>query len=269
MDAARDPQNTDTDSAYDDSIKDLLQQQLYTQGWDTCGSLEECKGPNEHPACAARGACDGLYFSFMYVESARHGATNRKPVQVHPRDTEESVELMPSDSSLFGQYWEYFRRHVFDGTKGECIVNVCKYGIKSPSFDILECVVALTRTKPPQGYTWTKQGDDYWMLFVPNSVVSNLIDSLNEVGVAPLPSAHDTQSYNSSRVSVVSDPVVCEVAPCDWQVGDIHKSVSRFVSCEAVATATLTVSVLLIPYPRARGTHTSKKYMSLVVHNIK
>jgi len=203
------------------------------------------------------------------VQPAEYKARERNPIRLSSRDTGESIEVVPADSSLFGQYWVYFREHVFEGTKGECTVNICRYGVKSPSFDILECVVALTQTKPPQGYTWLKQNEHYWALFVPNSVVSILIDSLNELDIVPLPSAHDAQSYNSSRISVVSSPVTCQMGLDDWNTGGTYKSISRFVTCTAVATATFTVSILLTPYARARGTHTSKKHMSLVVHNVK
>jgi len=99
--------------------------------------------------------------------------------------------------------------------------------------------------------------------------VSNIVDSLNEIGIMPLPSPHDAQPYNSSRVVVIRDMILCNIQPEEWNTGSVHRSVSRFVSCEAVATATFTVSALLTPYTRARGTHTSKKYMSLVIHNIK
>ncbi len=38
--------------------------------------------------------------------------------------------------------------------------------------------------------------------------VSNIVDSLNEIGIMPLPSPHDAQPYNSSRVVVIRDMIL-------------------------------------------------------------
>ena len=269
MDTVVETQSVETSSAYDAEVSDLLEQELYTKGWEIHGSLEKCDGAETHSVCWDRGVCGDNYFSFMYMQPAEYKARERRGIQVGISDTSESVEIIPSDSSLFGNYWRYFKQHVFEGTKGESLMSICRRDVKSPSFDILRCVVALTSQRPPRDCTWVQQGERYWVLFIPNSVISNIIDSLNEISIMPLPSPHDALAYNSSRVSTTTNTIICQVEPEEWDTGSVYKSISRFVTCEAVTTATFTVSVLLTPYARARGTHTSKKYMSLVVHNVK
>lgn len=263
------PQSMGTESAYDDEVKDLLQQQLYTQDWEIRGSLEGCAQAGVHAHCTENGVCGNIYFKFVYTELPNNDAAEDRIIQITSAGGNESIEIIPSDSSLFGKYWKYFEQRVFDGIKGECLVSVCRPGVKSPSFDVLNCVVARTGSSPPQNHAHVQQDRCYWVLFIPNSVVSSLVDSLNELGVMPVPSAHDAQSYNSSRVCVTQNTVLSEIEPGEWTTGPTYRSISRFISCDAVATATFTVSILLTPYARARGSHTSKKYMILKVHNVK
>lgn len=262
-------QTVTTTSAYDATVEDLLQQNLYTAGWEIRGNLNNCSGTDTHSTCVQKGTCLDTYFSFTYVQAAEQKHKNYRKVEVSPGGSEESVEVIPSHGSLFGRYWDYFSERVFEGCKGESLVSICRGEVKSPSFDVLGCVIALTHKKPPNNYAWVKEGGSYWVILIPNSVVSNIMDSLNCIDIIPLPSAHDTQSYNSSRVLVKCRPVLCEMRPGDWTKGSTRKSISRFTECDAVATATLTVSILLTPYAKARGKHTSKKYMSFVVHNVK
>lgn len=256
-------------STYDAEVQDMLRHSIYTRDRLIRGSLDGCPDGDDHSKCKEVGACPGVYFAFAYIDALGARGSSTTAVQLDDGGETQSLEPMPSSPVLFDKYYEYFSAYVFDGTRGEKVVNLCKKDTKSPVFDVPGCVVAKRSSKPSSSYPSFWHRDCYWVPLVSGSAVSSIIDSLNDIDIRPMPSTHDVQSYGGSRVLMKRKPTTCQLRSCDWDDKSDKASICRFLPCDAVATATFTVSILLKPYPRARGIHPSKVYMSLVLHNIK
>ncbi len=255
-----------TETTYDDEIRDMISQELYKRDWHIRGSLDVCRRRAGHEDCIGAGRCHDQFFNFIYLDQSTHLA---EAMTLLPSGESESVEVMPPNPSLFEQYWTYFRDSVFDGTKGEVLMSVCRRGTKSPSFDIKGCLVGRTSERVPNGFATLRQKYCSWVLFVPTSTMMNLFDSLNEISIRPVPGIHDAMAYNSARISVSKHITECELDESEWTRGRELHAVSRLVPCEAVTTATFTVSVVLTPYLLAKGTHTARRHLRIVVHNIR
>lgn len=247
-------------SEYDDDVNDMVEHGLYIRNWEILHGA--------HPPCSVDS--DGQYFNIKYVQAGSISTSDiNSPLKMRPGDA-MAIELMPPKEEYLGKYYAHFRDHVTTRCKGELLVNFCKDMYKSPMFDIPDCaIIKPVSTKRRSEFSSINLGDINGVLFIPSSVTDNLVDSLFALGIRVIPSAHDTWSYGSSRIRVCDDAVICELDSSDWKGNTYTAEFMRYIRCIAVATATLTVSIVLRPFQNARGPHTSKYHLEYVVHCVK
>lgn len=250
--------------SYDDDIRDLLVDGLFTREWTIVGT----QPPSSDNA-------ESGYFNMYYKQTydddnkRSRNAAREKPLTLKPSQP-DPVELLPPVPSTLGPYYSYFRDCVLTGRHGEMLVNFCRNGKKSPCVDIPGCALVVpTKTADVENFTLIKLGNVPCVPVVPTSIILNIIDSLAEVCQPVYPSFHDGWAYNGSRVRMSKMYTECELDDNAWKKEGFARDFSRLVRCVAVATATFTVSVVLSPSVQRTRYPTHKKVLEVVIHNIK
>lgn len=251
-------------SEYDGNVADMLDRDLYTQDWKLIGTEPPSESNDD-------------YFDMKFVQAMSNAEVDPSTdVNVGTplvfRHTDDVLcEQIPIDPRVLGKYCDYFSKHVSRGIKGDLLLNVCKGVFKSPVFDIPHCAVVRPKSSKYSHESFTSIDTELGtgILFIPMMTTDMIIDNLDDIGIRVIPSAQDTWSYSSCRIRTSEYVVICAFTPRDWKGSAYAAEFSRRVQCTAVATATLTVSVLLEPWQYSRGKHTSKYCMTYVVHAVK
>lgn len=259
-------------SAYDDNITDMLDMDLYTHGWELVGT-------------ATPSARNDDYFSMKFVQPTSDiddDTSASLPLQLKHTD-DVLVEVIPIDKRTLGYAYNYFKNNVSRGTKGDLLVSMCKtiykrnnpvpetVVYKSPVFDIPDCTVVIPARNDfsRELFTAIETERGPGILFIPMVITDMIMDNLDDIGIRIMPSPQDMWSYSSCRTRVSKWAVTCDFDSSDWKGTAYAAEFSRRLPCSAVATATLTVSVLLEPWQYSHGKHTSKYCMTYIVHAVK
>ena len=254
-------------TTFDDDIGDQLRQGLYTDSWAIHGSLDHCEC--KEGECVKRGRCKGRFFSMIFVNTL-HSVKNARSLELPGEACCTSFQEMPPTSDVLGVYYDYFRTNVLDMVKGESLVNLCTSDFKSPCFDIRNCILARRTTPPPHGYTFLHRSEhEYWVLLMPSTRVDVVFEALHYIDIIPVPGVHDANAYNSSRLTAAGSIATKIMPPGSWRTPSYEHVVTRYVECDAVATATFTVTIILTRFSKAQGSHTHKRNVEFVVHNVK
>lgn len=255
-------------SEYDGNIADMLDRDLYTRDWTLVGT----NSPVDD---------DTGYFDMKFVQNNIQEADDANKVSKLKIDPNSPIpfyhtddvlfEQIPIDKRVLGPYYDYFSKYVSRGLKGDLLLNICKDVYKSPVFDIQYCAIVRPSNENynHSSFVTFDTGDGPGVIFIPMMTTDVITDGLDDIGIRVMPSPQDTWSYSSCRVRMSEYAVTCVFASSDWKGNAYVAEFSRRLQCTAVATATLTVSVLLEPWQHSRGRHTSKYCMTYVVHAIK
>jgi hypothetical protein len=263
-------------SAYDDNITDMLDMDLYTHGWKLVGTSPPSVRNHE-------------YFHMKFIEPTDNAsdddivdASLLLPMDLKHTD-DVLVELIPMDKRTLGYAYDYFKNDVSRGVKGDLLVTMCKSVYKyrdpkperkvykSPVFDVPGCTVVIPARSDfsKEMFTAIETERGPGILFIPMVITDMIMDNLDDIGIRVMPSPQDMWSYSSCRTRVSKWAVACDFDSSDWKGTAYAAEFSRRLPCSAVATATLTVSVLLEPWQYSHGKHTSKYCMTYIVHAVK
>lgn len=249
---------------YDGNITDMLDRGLYTRDWELIGT--------EPPSEISDAYFDMKFVQVMPDESVSSNTNVRVGTPILLRYGDDVLcEQIPIDRRVLDRYYNYFSRHVSRNIGGSLLLNICKDVFKSPVFDIPYCTAALPKRLDYSRESFTAIDTDYGptILFVPVTITSMIIDSLDGIGIKVVPSPQDTWSHGSCRIRISQHILTCTFERSDWKGSGYAAELSRLIECRAVATAILTVSVLLEPWQYSRGSYTSKYCMTYVVHAVK
>lgn len=253
-------------SEHDGNITDMLNTELYTREWKLIGT--------EPPGADINDYFDMKFVqrinSFSNTDTDRTDANVGSPILFRHAD-DVLFEQIPIDRRVLGYAYEYFSKHVSRGIKGDLLLNVCKGMYKSPVFDIPGCTVVIPKHNSfsKESFVAIETPRGPGVLFVPMVTTDLIIDNLEDIGIRVMPSHQDMWSYSSCRIRLSKFVVVCQLGTEDWRGSAYAAEFSRRLACTAVATATLTVSVLLEPWQYSHGKHTSKHCMTYVIHAVK
>lgn len=275
--------DTENQSVFDEDVKDQISERLYTKEWSIYGSNDSGKCQHTEfsndafcPVCSTWEDRSGGYFYMGYVWSSTLVTSVRSDRDCLPlffplKEGGEccTIELVPPSLETLGKYYPYFSKYALTDSRGEMFVNFCRKEYKSPCVDINNCIVASCTGEVEDNIAVVHKRDQVWGLFIPNNAMMNICELLADHDVYPVPGAHDSLSYNSARIIVAGTVKTRVMKEVEWDTTSQCKSMSRFVKCDAVATATFTVSVVLRPYLSSKGKFSKYKYMNVVVHNIR
>lgn len=251
----------------DDNVRDMMNSDLFRREWTIVGT--------EPPLTKGKVAdiTEHLILNFHQIEE---GVPEDETANVKPRpillkhNSDYQLEMIPVYPNILGKYYEYFSRCV-SLHKGDYLLNVCTTRKKSPCVDIPNCVLAAI----PEGsvrnldcFTVKNMGSYDCVVYVPNSIIYEIISALNDIGISIVPSLHDGMPYNSIRTRI-SD-LCTEFSKDAWSKDSRYiREFSRYAPCNAVTTATLTVSFVLGVVRGPRSRYNNKKSLEIVVHAIK
>lgn len=269
---------TELQSVYDDDTKDQLEGSLYTRDWTIYGT--EDKAPCTHEllhgeklcyVCQTSNTRSGMHFYMGYVWASAPLWDMDLPLSLALKQGGEvcNVEFLPATDKTLGNYYRYFNKYALTGDRGEVVMNLCRGMFKSPCVDIPNCVVAACAGKVSEDIAVISKREQLWALFVPNTAMMSIVDLMLDHDMCPIPSAHDGMSYNSSRIVVAGGVKTRIVRDGEWDTSSRRTSMSRYVKCDAVMTATFTISIVLRPYMNSKGKYSRWRYMNIVLHNIK
>lgn len=255
-------------STFDDEMKDMLDSKLYTREWRLVGT--------EPPTTLTHDSTDTQHLSMCFyqedetTEDNISNHTDIKPIVMKAQTTYD-VEILPVHIQTLGYYYDYFTSYV-SLQKGDCLINVCKDRQKSPCVDIPYCILVKPKHKNIQNsedFTFINIRGEECIIFIPTRIVYNLLCNLGNIDITVPPSIHDGWAYNSSRVRMSSIFTCNEIPDTSWATGSRVRDISRYVSCTAVATATLTVSFVLSSVRGVSSFYHNRKLLDVVVHAIK
>lgn len=253
-------------SEYDGNIADMMSENLYTNDWTIIGT--------ESPSEDSEDWFDMKFVQTMYLEEEDEfelpDVQLRRSLRLNTND-DVMCELLPFSSKSLGRYYEYFMKYVSNGVKGSVLMCLCQQMFKSPVFDIPGCMLVRPRTNKydKSQFVTTRIDDSNVVVFVPMTAFDAITDALYDVDVRIIPTDQDTWSYSSRRVVMSKHAMHSSIPNSSWKGNAYTSEFERRIQCSAVATATLTVSVLLEPWQFARGKHTSKYHLKYVIHSVK
>lgn len=268
-------------SVFDDDTLDQLNSNLFTREWTQVGTLEgnNCTKhglvPQETcPHCNNNPKLIGRHLNVVYVIAVydNEGSDCEVPDRYNelrgPGNELASVQFMPLDPRCYYTLYPYLSTRTAEPERGETLMNVCTSGTKTPCIRIPWCLVAKYNGAAPEEYASIGKAEDDWVLFVPHTALMDIFSLMEEHDMYPTPDGHDGRAYSSSRLRVAGTVSSRVIKPEQWNVGRDLKTVRRYLNCDAVATATFTVTVHLTPYKGSRGRHTRYKHLTLWVHSI-
>jgi len=248
---------------YDADIHEMLSGNLYTRDW----TLVSRHLPDGSLVMYYAQTCDLL-------NSTSQQRMNECPVTLCPEDDVVMVEVMPPNEDTLEEHHEYFRDVVFNmHQSGELLINVCTQRYKTPLFNISGCIVARHTSPFCQSRDLSSNviaiGEYQASLLIPTSVVTSIFEALSAVDIIVLPDVHDAKKYTGSRVQPRSGIEVSRIPQSKWCHNETSKDINRYINCNAVATATFTVSAVVTPYEHTKGIRPSRRRVKFVVHNVR
>ncbi|KAF2861615.1 hypothetical protein K470DRAFT_285329 [Piedraia hortae CBS 480.64] len=232
-----------TISEYDDDVNDMINSGLYTRGWTLIGTESPPNNGDEW---------FDMKFMQLQADNGYDIAKAKRPLRL--RVTEDvTSELIPLSLDVLGKYYDYLTECIDPYVRGVMLVCTCQPAVKSPVFDVPNCVLVRPKTNRYDHTFFTTVDTEAYtaVLFVPIIVTDALMDSLHSIGVRVMPTYQDTWSYSSVRISLSRHLR-------GWRRDATAAVFAERLNCDAVATATFTVSVVLEPLQSARGKHTSR-----------
>lgn len=255
-------------STHDDDERDLLAASLYTREWKLVGSKppkitdDDTDSETEH-------------LVMCFVQCPEQSSFNSdkkdviKPLRLYSTDS-DLVETMPVTMATLGIYYNYFKHCVITTKKGETLVNICRDKRKSPCVDIPRCALVVPKTdKLPDHFIKISVGSTVCVPLIPTSIIHNVCEMLNGIGLSIVPSHHDAWAYSCSRTRMSDVYTDYDIPKENWKGNTYTQDYSSLIECTAVATATFTVSFVLSPYPGNSSMYVTRKTMSIVIHSIK
>jgi hypothetical protein len=268
-------------SVFDDDTLDQLNSDLFTRDWIQVGSLESNK-------CSKHGLipqlyCDqcnnnpkllGTHLNVMYLTGSYDDGEADPEVPSRYNELRgngneiASVQFMPLDPRCYYTLSPYLRVRTTPPERGEVLMNVCTRSTKTPCIRIPWCLVAKYNGVAPDEFASIGKVDNDWVLFVPHTAIMDIFSLMEEHDMYPTPDSHDGRAYSSSRIRVAGTVSSRVMKDIDWTFGHDLRTVRRYLNCDAVATATFTVTVHLTPYRGSKGKHTRYRHLTLWVHSI-
>lgn len=275
---------SDATTEFDDDISDQVESELFTRDWVQYGTLEEnkCK---EHDLVPTKGCvkcnhdpsllpgCKKLNIVYLsrtfdheidddpsppvrYNELRRHGYELA------------SAEFMPIDPKCCYTLAPYLEKNVGPPGKGELLMNVCTAYTKTPCVKIEWCIIGKYKGKVPDGFEFLEVGGENWVLFTPLTAMNDISTMMEEHNMYPTPSPHDGRAYSSSRLQLASNISTRRIDKSEWRQGPDLRSIQRYLNCDAVATASFTVTVHLTPFKGNTGRKSRYRHVNLYLHSI-
>jgi hypothetical protein len=268
-------------SVFDDDTLDQLNSNLFTREWTQVGSLEDnncdkhglvpqstCVKCNNNPKLMGR-YLNVTYVIAVYDNTEADCEVPERYNELRGSGNElASVQFMPLDPRCYYTLYPYLKMRTTPPERGEVLMNVCTRSTKTPCIRIPWCIVGNYNGVVPDEFASVRKKDSEWVLFIPHTALMDIFALMEEHDMYPTPDSHDGRAYSSSRLHIAGTVSSRVIKPEDWNVGRDLETVRRYLNCDAVATATFTVTVHLTPYKGARGKHTRYKHLTLWVHSI-
>jgi hypothetical protein len=268
-------------SVFDDDTLDQLNSDLFTRDWIQVGSLESnkcskhglipqlyCDQCNNNPKLLGT-HLNVMYLTGSYDDSEADPEVPSRYNELRGNGNEiASVQFMPLDPRCYYTLSPYLRVRTTPPERGEVLMNVCTRSTKTPCIRIPWCLVAKYNGVAPDEFASIGKVDNDWVLFVPHTAIMDIFSLMEEHDMYPTPDSHDGRAYSSSRIRVAGTVSSRVMKDIDWTFGHDLRTVRRYLNCDAVATATFTVTVHLTPYRGSKGKHTRYRHLTLWVHSI-
>ena len=268
-------------SVFDDDINDQLESELFTREWIQYGSLESNSCPrhglvprDDCMSCTTNPALLEPHLNVTYVSAIT--PTDSEAVIVPQRYNElrgsgnelKSVQFMPLKAECYYTLAPYLANKTRPASRGEMLMNVCTPTTKTPCINIPWCIIGKYNGRAPSEFTHINKVDSDWVLFMPSTALRDIFTLMEEHDMYPTPNAHDGRSYNSSRLRLAGTVSSRVIKSAEWKVGVELASIRRYLNCDAVATATFTVTVHITPVKAIRGRYSRYRQLTLWVHSI-
>lgn len=269
-------------SVFDDDINDQLESDLFTREWEQYGSLEPNKCPkhglvpNDNcMSCTTNPSLLEPHLNVTYVSAIT--PTDSEAIVVPSRYNEirgsgnelKSVQFMPLKPECYYTLAPYLASRTQPPRKGEMLMNVCTPITKTPCVRVPSCIIGKYSGRAPADFTCINKVDSDWVLFMPGTALMDIFTLMEEHDMYPTPDIHDGRSYNSSRLRLAGTVSSRVIKSADWKAGGLElASIRRYLNCDAVATATFTVTVHVAPSKPIRGRYSRYRQLTLWVHSI-
>lgn len=267
-----DASTTPTDS----EISDQLNSDLYTRGWFQLTTLERnsCSehGPVPHcdcPMCNNNPKTLVDSVEFLYVQCGDDYIPSGYNRLRRIGDERSTVQFMPLDPRCYYTLYAYIRQHTEAPIPGELLMNVCTSCTKTPLIDIPWCVVAKCSGYIPDGFLTTAVYGGTSVLAVPKDAIQDIFDLMADHGMYPTVNRHDYMKYPSSRLRLAKSATIGELVFQSDGPYDEITALRRYLNCDAVATATFTVTVHLTHWVTSLGTYDKFRNVVLWIHAIR
>lgn len=242
----------------DDDTIDMAEGDIHNRDWEVIGS----EAPGER--------VDLDYFWMMHVDrTAKYISKDPFAEMVFPERDEVTFEVVPVYAQTLERYYKYFTECGAIGHRGDKLLNLCYPCMKSPVFDVQKCMLVRFEDGVDSSTTAVNIGGAKCGVFIPANVTDCIIDQLFTMGIQIEITSQDTWSYATSRVTLSPYINLCQINEDEWEWGPSFKGLAKHVKYDAVATAILTISVLLSPCTGSRGKHSSKYTLKYIIHNVK
>lgn len=273
--------SSEVTSVFDDDVLDQLHSDLYTRDWIQYGSIEVNTCP-EHGSVPTPGCsqCNNdpkleeTRLTIVYV--AADSVTKDGNYTVPPRYNElraagnelSPVQFMPLKPECYYTLAPYLAAKTGSVSRGEMLMNVCTATTKTPCIKIPWCIIGRYRGTTPDEYASISKVDQEWVLFLPRTALVDIFALMEDHDMYPTPDLHDGRSYCSSRLRVAGTVTSRIMSSTDWTTGEELDSIRRYLNCDAVITATFTVTVHVTPPLVSRGKHSRYRKLVLWIHSI-
>lgn len=280
------PAFSDVTTQFDDDISDQLESDLFTRDWVQYGTLEANKC-NEHGLVPVRGceACNNdpklapgrKKLNVVYISKTFSDEPEDDNLVTPPKRYNElrrhgyemaSIQFMPLDPKCCYTLAPYLRNHTEPPAKGELLMNVCTPYTKTPCIKIEWCLIGRYKGRVPDGFEFIEMQNESWVLFTPLTAMNDVSVMMEEHDMYPTPSAHDGRAYSSSRIRLADVLSTRRVKEDDWRQGPDLRSIQRYLNCDAVATASFTVTIHLVPFRGNTGRKSRYHHVNLWLHAI-
>lgn len=246
--------------------RSMIDSGLYTREWNIVGTSSPTDDIGGVPT----------YFS-MSFQMKTYNCTDSDSQDTDEHTTitlnvtaAESIEIMPAAKETLGPYYKYFINHVMN-KKSDSLVNVCRKSSKSPCFDIENCCLIVPGSGVRMnGFSTALVSGVKCVPLVPCSAVQAIQDALATLGMSVEPTLHDALAFNGHRVRMSGQYVTTDIGPDEWKRDQRYaRDFNHILRCDAVATATFTVSVVISAVHGKHSWCANRKSFKLVVHSIK
>lgn len=284
------PEEQDWSDHLDADVYEMANTDIYTRDWIEMSTSTLCTNKGSC-WCRGTGLCVAQAFAVCYVKSGSlpdeltvEDLKDYTLIEVNECDdaNDWAAEEIPRSRMTLGSSYDYLSECIIDLNPACTLVSLFtgKY-CKSFCFDITGCTIAKIAGAVPEHLendVITSSDSNSLILLLPRKTVGTIIALLVGIGILPVTSEHVVSAILKDGTVLSGAAGLCRLSHVcalfsvpeeGWMDCVTPLDPARGLAIEAVATASVTASVVLTPRPRFGGLRTSRKQVEFVVHNVK